>query len=68
MKPMRAKKGMRGIVDRTVLSAVNAFVHFREGSAPAGANSAARDVVYERGKLQVSRVRPLTNEEFDLGR
>src|SRR5260221_11205363 len=60
-------RSVRQIGDRVVLSAVNAFVHFREGSAPAGSNAAARDVVYHRGKLSLSRIRPLSDDQFKLG-
>lgn len=49
------------------MSLVNAFVHFREGSAPAGAKAAPRDVVFKQGKLELSRIRPFGDEEFDLG-
>lgn len=58
---------MRRSVDRLVLSAVNAFVHLREGTAPAGGNAAPRDEVYRRGKLTLSRIRPISDEEFELG-
>lgn len=50
-----------------VLSAINGFVHFKEGSAPAGGNAAPRDELYRRGKLTLSRIRPLSNEEYELG-
>lgn len=59
---------LRRAADRTVLSAVNAFVHFREGTAPAGSDAAARDEVYRRGKLTLSRIRPLSDEAYELGR
>lgn len=68
--PFRIERGMRAVrrvSDRVVLSLVNAFVHFREGSARAGTKAAARDVVYRSGKLELSRVRPLGDEEFELG-
>lgn len=58
---------MRRGVDRLVVSAVNAFVHLREGTAKAGANAAPRDVVFQRDKLTLWRVRPLRDEEFELG-
>lgn len=54
-------------MDRAVLSAVNGFVYFTEGAARPGRNAAARDVVLERGKLQLSRVRPIRDVEYELG-
>lgn len=59
---------VRRSIDRFVLSAVNAFVHLREGTAPAGGNAAARDDIYRRDKLTLSRIRPISDEEFELGR
>lgn len=65
MRPKR--ESIRRASDRLVLSLVNAFVHFREGSAKAGARATPRDVVFKRGKLELSRVRPIGDEEFELG-
>ena len=61
------RRALRRASDRVVLSLINAFVHFREGSAPAGIKAAARDIVFKEGKLELSRIRPLGDEEFELG-
>jgi class III poly(R)-hydroxyalkanoic acid synthase PhaC subunit len=58
---------LRKVADRVVLSAVNAFVHFAEGSAPAGHNPARSDLVFSRDKLALHRVRPLSDDEFEIG-
>jgi polyhydroxyalkanoate synthase len=58
---------LRHAADRVVLSAVNAFVHFAEGTAPAGRNAARSEVVFSRGKLTLHRVKPLTDDQFDIG-
>ena len=50
-----------------MLSAVNGFVYFTEGAARPGRNAAARDIVLERGKLQLARVRPIRDVEYELG-
>ena len=57
----------RKVTDKVVLSAVNAFVHFAEGTAPAGHNAARKDVVFSRGKLTLSRVKPLSDDAFEIG-
>ncbi len=67
MTPRSRAKFARGVADRVVLSAVNAFVHFREGSATAGKNAAASDSVFQDGKLELRRIRPLHDEEYELG-
>ncbi len=58
---------LRNVADRVVLSAVNAFVHFAEGSAPAGHNPARRELVFSRDKLALHRVKPLSADEFEIG-
>ncbi len=63
----RVRGPLREVTDRVVLSAVNAFVHFAEGSAPAGRNAARRDVVFSRDKLTLYRLKPLSDEQFDIG-
>jgi polyhydroxyalkanoate synthase len=63
----RRARALRKTADRVVLSAVNAFVHFAEGSAPAGRNAARKEVVFSRGKLSLHRVVPLSDDQFDLG-
>lgn len=62
------KLTVRKLVDRAVLSAVNGFVYFTEGAARPGRNAAARDVVLSRGKLELSRIRPIRDVEYELGR
>ncbi|HEX4337493.1 MAG TPA: alpha/beta fold hydrolase [Polyangiaceae bacterium] len=63
----RTPRRLRAVADRVVLSAVNAFVHFAEGSAPAGRNAARKEVVYSRDKLTLHRVKPLSDDSFDIG-
>ena len=58
---------LRDIADRVVLSAINAAVHFTEGSAPAGRNAARQDVVFSEGKLTLRRIQPLSDDQFDIG-
>ena len=58
---------LRHLVDRAVLSTVNGVVYLTEGAARPGRNAAQADVVLSRGKLTVSRVRPLSDVEFELG-
>jgi len=62
-----SRRSLRGAADRVVLSAVNAFVHFAEGSAPAGHNAARKDVVFSRDKLTLYRVKPLSDEQVEIG-
>lgn len=50
-----------------MLSAVNGFVYLTEGASRPGRAAAASDVVLEKGKLQLSRVRPIRDVEFELG-
>ncbi|HEX3595116.1 MAG TPA: alpha/beta fold hydrolase [Polyangiaceae bacterium] len=61
------RRALRKAADRLVLSTVNAFVHFAEGSAPAGKNSARKEVVFSHDKLTLYRVKPLSDEQFDIG-
>lgn len=53
--------------DRAVLSAVNGFVYATEGAARPGKNSAASDPVLAKGKLELCRVRPIRDVEYELG-
>jgi poly[(R)-3-hydroxyalkanoate] polymerase subunit PhaC len=67
----RSKKPLlrraRKWADRAVLSAVNGFVYVTEGAARPGRNAAARDVVLSHDKLEVSRIRPIRDVEYELG-
>ncbi len=54
--------------DRAVLSAVNGFVYVSEGASRPGRNAAQRDVVFRRNKLELARIRPIRDLDFELGR
>lgn len=70
-KPKVRKSGLRrwsrAVMDRTVLSAVNGAVYLMEGAARPSMGNVARDVVMKHGKLELSRVRPVSEESFELG-
>jgi polyhydroxyalkanoate synthase len=57
----------RSWIDRAVLSAVNGFVYLTEGAARPGRNAAARDLVLKKGKLELWRIRPIRDLEYELG-
>lgn len=64
----RTRRRAQKVVDRAVLSVVNGLVYAMDGAAKPTMGNIARDLVFERGKLQVHRVRPREDEEFELGR
>jgi polyhydroxyalkanoate synthase len=64
----RTRKVARAAMDRAVLSLVNGLVYVVDGRA--GRNivgNVAKDRVFKRGKLELWRVRPLADEEIELG-
>jgi polyhydroxyalkanoate synthase len=70
LSPRALKKTRRTAklaVDRAVLSFVNGLVYVMDGAAKPTMGNVARDLVLERGKLQLWRVRPREDEEFELG-
>jgi polyhydroxyalkanoate synthase len=66
-KRQSLSRGARKLADRAVLSAVNGFVYATEGAARPGRHGAARDVVFSKGKLELSRIRPIRDVEYELG-
>ena len=68
--PRKAKKTtarvLRKAADRNVMRFVNGMVMLMDGSRPQMGN-APKDVVMTRGKLQVARLRPRSDEEYELG-
>lgn len=57
---------LRKAADRNVMRFVNGLVMFMDGSRPQMGN-APKDVVMTRGKLQVARLRPRSDEEYEIG-
>ncbi|MCC6663583.1 MAG: alpha/beta fold hydrolase [Polyangiaceae bacterium] len=66
-RPISLRRRARKWADRAVLSVVNGFVYATEGAARPGRNSAAHDVVFSKGKLELSRIRPIRDVEYELG-
>ncbi|MBK7580395.1 MAG: alpha/beta fold hydrolase [Myxococcales bacterium] len=66
-RPKSLARRARKLADRLVLSAVNGFVYATEGAARPGRNAAESEVVLSRGKLELRRVRPIRDVEFELG-
>jgi len=54
-------------IDRTVLSLVNGAIYLLEGAARPSMGNVARDVVMRYGKVELSRVRPIAKESYELG-
>lgn len=63
----RARRIGRRAADRAVLSFVNGLAYLTGGAARPTMGNVAKDVVFQRGKLTLWRVRPLADEEFELG-
>ncbi len=62
-----ARRRLRHVADRAVLSAVNGVAYLVDGAARPVMGTAAREIVLKDGKLEVSRISPLGDETFDLG-
>lgn len=63
---IRAHKA-REAVDRAVLSLVNGVLYATGGAARPSMGSIPKDLVFKRDKLELWRVRPIRDEEFELG-
>jgi polyhydroxyalkanoate synthase len=63
----RTGRVARRAVDRAVLSFVNGLVYVTGGAARRQVGNVAKDLVFERGKLSLWRVRPIEDEEYELG-
>lgn len=61
--PRRVRRGL----DRAVLSVVNGLVYATDGAARPVMGSIPKDLVFESGKLQLWRVRPISDDEFEIG-
>ncbi len=64
----KTRRRAQHAVDRAVLSVVNGLVYAMDGAAKPTMGNVARDLVFKRDKLEVWRVRPREDEEFELGR
>jgi polyhydroxyalkanoate synthase len=63
----RTKRVARKAVERTILSFVNGLVYVVDGAAKPTMGNVAKDVVFKKGKLELSRVRPIGREKVELG-
>src|SRR5512140_2114510 len=63
----KTKRVARRAVDRAVLSFVNGLAYVVDGAAKPTMGNVPKDVVMKRGKLELSRVRPLSVERYELG-
>jgi polyhydroxyalkanoate synthase len=63
----RTKKIARKTMDRAVLSFVNGLAYVVDGAAKPTMGNVAKDLVFEQGKLQLWRVRPLEPERYEIG-
>ncbi len=58
---------VRRVLDRAVHSVVNGLMYARDGSARPSMGSVPKELVFQRGKLSLFRVRPIADEQYDLG-
>jgi polyhydroxyalkanoate synthase subunit PhaC len=63
----KTKRTARRVVDRAVLSFVNGLAYVVDGGAKPTMGNVPKDIVMKRGKLELSRVRRLSNERYELG-
>jgi polyhydroxyalkanoate synthase len=63
----RVRRAARHAVDRVVLSAINGAIYLGGIAARPTMGSAPRDVVFERDKLILHRLRAPADDEFELG-
>jgi len=61
-----ASRALRRVADRQVLRAVNAVVMLSDGARSQMGN-APKDIVFSEGKLRLARLRPRSDERFDMG-
>jgi polyhydroxyalkanoate synthase len=60
-------RGAKHAADHTVLSLANVAVYFGDDTKLPTMGSAAADLVFERGKLRLFRLRSAASEEYELG-
>ena len=63
----KTKKIVRKVAERTVLSLVNGLAYVVDGAAKPTIGNVAKDLVFQKGKLALWRVKPIGVERVELG-